>query len=97
MIFNFLLGSFAKTGKLYSQILTNLKKKLILNEVPDQLESCENESDILHPTEDVNYVETPAAQPKVFWQNQGQSLLKDKVNQRQNTNIAKNVIIFIGQ
>jgi alkaline phosphatase len=31
-----------------------------------------------------------------FWINHGQNLLRNKVNQRINTNVAKNVIIFIG-
>lgn len=33
---------------------------------------------------------------KVFWVNQGQSLLKEKVDQRLNINKAKNLVIFIG-
>jgi alkaline phosphatase len=35
-------------------------------------------------------------QEKSFWNNKAQNTLKDKLNQKLNTNIAKNIIVFIG-
>lgn len=70
---------------------------LVVKTSSQTAEVCDDECDILHPTDDIKFVETPTLQPQVFWQAQGQNLLRSKVNQRLNTNIARNVIIFIGE
>jgi alkaline phosphatase len=35
-------------------------------------------------------------QEKSFWNNKAQGTLRNKINQKLNTNIAKNIIVFIG-
>jgi alkaline phosphatase len=54
-----------------------------------------------HDEGEMDYQPGPSNAPlqeqnSAFWQNHGQNLLRNKVNQGINTNVAKNVIIFIG-